>query len=152
MSTVEDLRPGEVTVDMPETFDGGIYFIGRIRTPWQKSSDCPKQGDRDSGPICRIEIGPRWQQALDGIEGHRHFQILYWLDQARRDVVRQNPRSDGHTRGTFSLRSPLRPNPIASSVVTLVGHEGATLLVRGLDCLDGTPLVDIKPVHCELAR
>ena len=152
MTSLQDLRPGEVTVDMPKAFDGGIYFIGRIHTPWSNSSDCPKQGDPDSGPVCRIEIDPPWQQALDGIDNHRQFQILYWLDKARRDVVRQSPRSDGTTRGTFSLRSPLRPNPIASSVVTLVGREDATLLVRGLDCVDGTPLVDIKPVYCELAR
>lgn len=152
MPLFDDLRPGEITVDMPTAFDGGIYFIGRIQTPWQTSSECPKQGDPQDGPVCRIAVDPPWQQALDGIESHQHFQILYWLDQSRRDVVTQNPRSDGQTRGTFSVRSPLRPNPIGSSVVTLVGREGATLLVRGLDCLDGTPLIDIKPVHCELAR
>lgn len=151
MSTVLDLRPGEVTVDLPQEFDGGIYFIGRIRTPWTKRSDCPRQGDPDNGPVCRIEIDPRWRDALDGVERHHNFQVLYWMDQARRDLVRQSPRSDGHTRGTFSLRSPVRPNPIASSVVSLVGREDSVLLVRGLDCLDGTPLVDVKPVVCDHA-
>jgi tRNA (Thr-GGU) A37 N-methylase len=73
------------------------------------------------------------------------------MDQARRDIVRQSPKSDGNTRGTFSLRSPVRPNPIASSVVRLVGREDSALLVRGLDCLDGTPLIDIKPVVCDHA-
>jgi tRNA-Thr(GGU) m(6)t(6)A37 methyltransferase TsaA len=151
MSTVLDLRPGEVTVALPQQFDGGIYFIGRIRTPWMKRSECPKQGDPDNGPVCRIEIDRRWQDALDGVERHQTFQILYWMDQARRDLVRQSPRSDGHTRGTFSLRSPVRPNPIASSVVRLVGREGSVLLVRGLDCLDGTPLIDVKPIVCDHA-
>jgi len=59
--------------------------------------------------------------------------------------VRQSPASDGNTRGTFSLRSPVRPNPIGSSIVTLVSVEADGLTVRGLDCLDGTPLIDLKP-------
>lgn len=65
--------------------------------------------------------------------------------------MRQSPRSDGTTIGTFAIRSPLRPNPIAASLVRLVAVEGATLVVRGLDCLDGTPLIDIKPDECPRA-
>lgn len=151
MSTAQGLRPGEVTVELPVGFDDGIYFIGRIHTPWKTRSECPKQGDPDSGPICRIEVDPLWQSALDGTERHQSFEILYWMDEARRDIVRQSPRSDGHTWGTFSLRSPVRPNPIASSLVRLVGREDSALLVRGLDCLDGTPLIDVKPVICDHA-
>jgi tRNA-Thr(GGU) m(6)t(6)A37 methyltransferase TsaA len=67
------------------------------------------------------------------------------MDQARRDLVLQVPRHYNEQRGTFALRSPVRPNPIAMSVVRLLGVEGNTLRVRGLDCLDGTPLLDIKP-------
>ncbi len=74
--------------------------------------------------------------------------MIYWLHRSRRDLLRQSPRDDGATRGTFALRSPLRPNPIGTSLVALVGREGSTLLVRGLDCLDGTPLVDLKPDRC----
>ncbi len=66
------------------------------------------------------------------------------MDQARRDLLVQSPRH-GTRRGTFALRSPVRPNPIAMSVVRLVGIEGANLKVVGLDCLDGTPLIDLKP-------
>ena len=66
----------------------------------------------------------------------------------RRDLVHQSPRNDGATRGTFSLRSPVRPNPIGTSIVALLSVEGSTLLVRGLDCVDGTPLIDIKPDRC----
>jgi tRNA (Thr-GGU) A37 N-methylase len=75
--------------------------------------------------------------------------LLYWLHRSRRDLVLQSPRNDGETRGTFALRSPVRPNPIGTSIVDLVGIQGGTLLVRGLDCLDGTPLIDIKP-DCNL--
>jgi tRNA-Thr(GGU) m(6)t(6)A37 methyltransferase TsaA len=149
MSVETEIRPGEVTVEAPENFDGGVYFIGTIRTPWTTRKECPKRGDAENGPVCRLEIEELWRPALDGIARHENLQILYWMDRARRDLVRQSPRSDGNTQGTFSLRSPVRPNPIASSVVRLIGVENGTVLVRGLDCLDGTPLIDIKPVHCD---
>ena len=67
------------------------------------------------------------------------------MHRARRDLVLQVPRHYGQQRGTFALRSPVRPNPIAASVVKLVAIEGPRLSVVGLDCLDGTPLLDIKP-------
>ena len=67
------------------------------------------------------------------------------MDRARRDLVLQSPRHDGSVTGTFALRSPVRPNPVASSVVVLLAREGTRLSVRGLDCLDGTPLIDLKP-------
>ena len=74
--------------------------------------------------------------------------MLYWLHLSRRDLVRQSPQSDGAARGAFSLRTPVRPNPIGTQLVPLVGVEGATVSVRGLDCLDGTPLLDLKPDRC----
>jgi tRNA (adenine37-N6)-methyltransferase len=74
--------------------------------------------------------------------------VLYWLHRSRRDLVLQSPRDDGATRGTFALRSPVRPNPIGTSLVELLRIEGFTLFVRGLDCLDGTPLIDLKPDRC----
>ena len=152
MNSSDDMRPGEVTVEVPSKFDSGIYFIGRIHTPWEKRSDCPRRGDPENGPICRVKIDQPWQPALEGIDVHQELQILYWMDQARRDLVNQSPRSDGITRGTFSLRSPVRPNPIASSVVRLVTRKGSKLLVRGLDCINGTPLIDVKPVYCDHAQ
>jgi len=75
--------------------------------------------------------------------------VIYWLHQSRRDLVLQSPASDTNTHGTFALRSPVRPNPLGTSVAKLVGIEGNTVLVRGLDCLDGTPLVDLKPDRCQ---
>jgi tRNA (Thr-GGU) A37 N-methylase len=67
------------------------------------------------------------------------------MDKARRDLVLQAPRHYGTQRGTFALRSPVRPNPIAASVVRLIGITGARLTVSTLDCIDGTPLLDLKP-------
>ncbi len=143
----DEIRPGEVAVAPPDTTDAGLVFIGRIRTPWTDRMDCPRQGRRD-GPVCRIELFAPWDGGLDGLEQYGSIEVLYWLDRSRRDLLRQSPKSDGTSRGTFSLRSPVRPNPIGTSLVTLVGIEGATVLVRGLDCLDGTPLIDLKPDRC----
>jgi tRNA-Thr(GGU) m(6)t(6)A37 methyltransferase TsaA len=119
-------------------------FIGVIRTPWASRLITPRQG-REDGPVCRIEIFDPWRQALDGIEQFERLEVLYWLHLSRRDLVKQSPASDGTSRGTFSLRSPVRPNPIGTAIASLVGVEGSTLLVRGMDCVDGTPLLDIKP-------
>ncbi len=140
-------RLGETTVGLPTRPDEGLYFIGRIHTPWAKRDACPKRGDPD-GPDCRIVVDAIWAEALEGIERHEHLQVLYWMHLARRDLARQRPRSTGQLAGTFALRSPMRPNPIASSRVRLIGRSGTTLIVRGLDCVDGTPLVDLKPERC----
>jgi tRNA-Thr(GGU) m(6)t(6)A37 methyltransferase TsaA len=139
-----DIRPGEVAVAPPTSTDAGVFFIGRIRTPWKTRRECPRRGTPD-GPVCVIEIDPRWHQALRGIEAHRRLQVLYWMHLSRRDLVLQSPGHGPNLIGTFALRSPVRPNPIASSVVVVEGIEGTTLRVRGLDCIDGTPLIDLKP-------
>jgi tRNA-Thr(GGU) m(6)t(6)A37 methyltransferase TsaA len=138
------LRPGEVAIELPEDFDAGVYFVGRIRTPWQRREECPKNA-RESDAVCTIEVDPRYAAALKDIETSSHLLVLYWMDKARRDLVLQAPRHYDTQRGTFALRSPVRPNPIAASVVKLVGVDGPRLSVIGLDCLDGTPLIDIKP-------
>jgi tRNA-Thr(GGU) m(6)t(6)A37 methyltransferase TsaA len=138
------IRPGEVAISLPPQPDAGVYFIGTIRTPWRSRRECPKRGAAD-GPICSIVVEDRWRPALTGLAGHRRIQILYWMHRARRDLVLQAPARAGTIIGTFALRSPVRPNPIASSVVDLVDVDGAVVRVRGLDCIDGTPLIDLKP-------
>jgi tRNA (adenine37-N6)-methyltransferase len=147
MVRLNEVRRNEVAIEAPKAFDAGLTFIGTIRTPWTSRLDCPRQGRLD-GPICRIEVHEPWTAALDGIEAFERIEVLYWLHESRRDLVRQSPAIDGATRGTFSLRSPVRPNPIGTALVTLVAREGAVLRVRGMDCLDGTPLVDLKPDRC----
>ncbi|MGF1658737.1 MAG: SAM-dependent methyltransferase [Rubrimonas sp.] len=139
-----DLRPGEQTVAPPEGFDAQLWFIGRLRTPFADRADCPRQGDVATGPVCRVEIDPRWRLALTGVEECEEVVLLYWMHESRRDLVLQRPRGRDELVGTFALRSPVRPNPIAVSQVPLLGREGDALLVRGLDCVDGTPLLDVK--------
>jgi tRNA-Thr(GGU) m(6)t(6)A37 methyltransferase TsaA len=138
------LREGEVRAEPPDHFDASLYYIGRIRTPWRRREDCPKNG-RESEAVCTIELDSRWIPGLQGLETASHVVVLYWMDRARRDLVLQAPRHYAEQRGTFALRSPVRPNPIAMSVVRLLRIEGGTLSVVGLDCLDNTPLLDIKP-------
>ena len=135
---------GEIAVELPRDYDAALYFIGRIRTPWTQRKDCPKNA-RESDAVCTIELDPRWQQALTDVASCSHLILLYWMNRSRRDLVLQVPRHYGIGRGTFALRSPARPNPIAMSVVRLLGVEGVKLSVVGLDCLDDTPLLDIKP-------
>lgn len=139
-------RPGEDAVTLPEEFDAGLYFIGRLRTPWTERSACPKNG-LQSDAVCTVAVDPLYAAGLQNVDGASHLILLYWMDRAERALVRQRPRHADGTRGTFSLRSPARPNPVALSVVELLGREGDTLQVRGLDCLDGTPLIDIKPYY-----
>jgi tRNA-Thr(GGU) m(6)t(6)A37 methyltransferase TsaA len=138
------LWEGEVATDLPATFDASLYYVGRIHTPWKQRKDCPKNA-RESEAVCTIEVDQRWAPALKDVESCSHLVVLYWMDRSRRDIVLQVPRHYGEQRGTFSLRSPARPNPIAMSVVRLLKVEGNTLSVVGLDCLDGTPLLDLKP-------
>lgn len=143
------MRPGEAAVALPAGGDASVYFIGVIRTPWKTRGECPK-GSKTDGPVCGIVIDERWHAALAGLEDHRRLQVLYWMHLARRDLVLQTPFRTGKTTGTFALRSPIRPNPIASSFVDLLSVEGGILRVRGLDCVDGTPLIDLKPDHASL--
>ena len=147
-----ELRPSERATDRPLRADAALTFIGRARTPWTTRADCPRQGATD-GPECSLELEPPWDAALDGIEGFETLDVLTWLHRSRRDLLVQVPgHGDGTPRGSFALRSPVRPNPIGLCRVRLVRRESAVLVVRGLDCLDGTPLIDIKPDRCAFCR
>ncbi len=138
------VRPGELSVELPGQPDAGVYFIGRIRTPWKQRSECPKNA-RGSDAVCTVELDARYVPGLKDVETCSNLVLLYWMDKAPRNLVLQVPGHYGTQHGTFALRSPARPNPIAMSVVRLVGIEDGRLRVVGLDCLDGTPLLDIKP-------
>ena len=149
MTAVQDIRENEVAVTPPEPTDAALTFIGRIHTPWTARGETPRQG-RPDGPVCIIEIFEPWIMALRGVERFERLEVLYWLHRSRRDLVLQSPGSRGEVHGTFALRSPVRPNPIGTAIVELEKIEGNRLFVRGLDCLDGTPLIDLKPDRGQL--
>ncbi len=138
------IREGEKAVALPATPDAGLYFIGRIYTPWKERKACPKNA-RESDAVCTIEVDARYADGLKDVETCTNLVVLYWMDRAPRNLVLQVPSRHGVQHGTFALRSPARPNPVAMSVVKLLRVEGTKLIVVGLDCLDDTPLLDIKP-------
>ncbi|WP_018261205.1 tRNA (N6-threonylcarbamoyladenosine(37)-N6)-methyltransferase TrmO [Methylobacterium sp. WSM2598] len=144
MSGEFGLRPGEEGIPLPAEFDAGLHFIGRLRTPWTRREECPRNAAQ-SDAACTVELDPRFAPGLLALDGTTHLILLYWMDRAPRSLLVQRPRHAAGPRGTFALRSPARPNPIALAVVDLLGIAGHRLAVRGLDCLDGTPLLDIKP-------
>jgi tRNA-Thr(GGU) m(6)t(6)A37 methyltransferase TsaA len=144
MAEASDIRPGEMAITLPEAYDAGVYFIGRIRTPFKTRDDCPKNSAQ-SNAIGRVELEPRYALGLQDLKQYSHLHLLYWMHEARRDLIQQVPAHLGRPRGTFALRSPVRPNPIALATVELIQIDGASLVVRSVDCVDGTPLVDIKP-------
>ena len=133
-------------MELPAAFDAGVYFIGSIRTPFKRREDCPRNTAR-SEATGRVELDPRYAAGLQDLQLYSHAILLYWMNEARRDLIQQVPGHLGHPRGTFALRSPVRPNPIGTSIVTLERVDGAVLHVRGLDCVDGTPLLDLKPAR-----
>ncbi len=146
------LRDGETALpfDPAETADGPrVAFIGRIRSPWQPGT-APRNVSRAREQGCdfaRIELDAPYIPGLTGLEPGRQIILLYWMDQGRRDLILQKPAHLDSPRGTFVLRSPVRPNPIAMATVTVttLDLKSGVIGVDAIDCFDGTPLLDIKP-------
>ena len=121
--------------------------IGTLRTPWPTIADCPRNGRQpDPAPLCHAEVAEEFLEGLPGLDGFSHLILLYWMDQAKPADLVFTPPFDDRPRGVFTTRAPRRPNPIGLSVVAFEGFaEPNRLTVRYLDCVDGTPLIDIKP-------
>jgi tRNA-Thr(GGU) m(6)t(6)A37 methyltransferase TsaA len=117
--------------------------IGVIHSPYQERGQAPRQG-RLSENIITLEIHPQFAAALEGIARCSHLVVLYWGDRANRETLQSRTPFSQVPVGVFSSRSPNRPNPIAFCVAELVRTEGSRLIVRGVDALDGSPLLDIK--------
>jgi len=120
-----------------------LYPIGYVRSPYKARGDAPRQG-RFSDTVSEIVIDEPYLPALHGIEGRMHLWVLCWFDRADRTVLRAVPPGSMVEKGVFAIRSPDRPNPVSLCMVDLLGVNGNILSVRGLDALDGTPVVDIK--------
>src|SRR5262245_48363371 len=100
MSTRSDIRPGEMALDLQASFDAGVYFIGRIRTPFKTLADCPRSTER-SDATGWVELDPRYAAGLQDLGLYSHVVLLYWMNEARRDLIRQVPQHLGRPRGTF---------------------------------------------------
>ncbi|NNJ74104.1 MAG: SAM-dependent methyltransferase, partial [Anderseniella sp.] len=116
----------------------------------QERSECPKnmrQAREKATDACHLEIDEAWRPGLAGLAAGDYLHILYWMHQARRDIVLQKPRHRETPAGVFSLRSPVRPNPVAMALVKVTSIDPAAGIIGidATDALDRTPLVDIKP-------
>lgn len=124
-----------------------LVAIGWVESPLVERDDAPKQGDEGSPPAWLV-FDPAMAQGLLGLRAGSDILVLTWLDRARRDVLFVHPRGDPARprQGVFSTRSPDRPNPLGLHRVRIVSVDGTRFLVRGLEALDGTPILDVKPV------
>lgn len=120
-----------------------LNFIGHIRTPYQSISDCPNN-IQFGGPLCQLNLDPEYQDGLKGLVEGQKILILYWLGQSTRPSEYRKLEST-RGKGVFALRSPCRPNPIGAAVLPIEKLDVGQITVRGLDCLDNTRLVDVKP-------
>jgi tRNA-Thr(GGU) m(6)t(6)A37 methyltransferase TsaA len=124
-----------------------LRVVGRISSPLTDPAAAPKQGD-EGAPQATIEISADYEPALRGVDAGDELLVLTWLDRADRDVLAVHPRGDT-TRpetGVFATRSPHRPNPIGLHRVRVLSIDGPRLQVADLEALDGTPVLDLKPV------
>jgi len=119
--------------------------IGFVRSPYTATTEVPKGLGARHDVDGALEILPELEAGLTDIEGFSHLFVLWVFDRARGVDLLATPPSDDRQHGVFATRSPQRPNPIGLTVVELLGREGSVLRVRGIDMLDGTPILDIKP-------
>jgi tRNA-Thr(GGU) m(6)t(6)A37 methyltransferase TsaA len=121
--------------------------IGRVESPLTDPASAPKQGD-EGAPDAWLAFEPGVIEALDGLHPGDEVIVLTWLDRASRDVLRVHPRGDVSRapQGVFSTRSPHRPNPVGLHRVEIVSIDAGRVLVRNLEAVDGTPIIDVKPV------
>jgi tRNA-Thr(GGU) m(6)t(6)A37 methyltransferase TsaA len=145
-----EIRPGEVWLDSDLAPKGGLTLavIGHIRSPWAKGN-CPKnlREARNLGAGFAIGIDAPYRPGLSGLKIGDAIVVLYWMDAARRDLIVQSPAHRSGPVGTFALRSPARPNPIAMAVVRVLAIDITTgvLQIDAIDAFEGTPVLDIKP-------
>lgn len=119
--------------------------IGFVRSPYKNTREIPKGLGAKHEAEGVLEILPEFQLGLTDIEGFSHLIVLWEFDRSEGFELLGTPPSDDCPHGVFATRSPMRPNPIGLTVVELLRREGPLLRIRGLDMLDGTPILDIKP-------
>lgn len=121
--------------------------IGRVESPLTETEEAPKQG-YEGAPEAWLVFESDVLEALDGVQVGDRLIVLTWLDRARRDILRVHPRDDvtNPEQGVFATRSADRPNPIGVHEVDVVSIDGERVRVRDLEAIDGTPIVDLKPV------
>ena len=127
--------------------------IGVVRSPFTEKMQAPRQPNTPQAAAGSIQLyaGQDFEHALEDLASFRYIWILFWFDRAEGWRPKVLPPRSVKRRGVFATRSPHRPNPIGMSLVELIGIDGLVLSVRGLDLLDGTPVLDIKPYLSSVA-
>jgi len=122
-----------------------LESIGTVRSPFHETAAIPKGAGARHEAEGVLDIRPDLEAGLQDIEGFSHLYVIWIFDRARGMDLIAHPPSDDRPHGVFATRSPQRPNPIGLTVVELLRRDGPRLHVRGVDMLDGTPILDIKP-------
>jgi len=126
--------------------------IGVVHSPFRQAAGTPVQSSQAAGAVGTVELDPCYAEGLCDLSGFSHIILLTYLHRAKPYSLRVVPYLDTVPRGLFATRAPSRPNPIGLSVVKLLGIQGPMLTVEGLDLLDGTPVLDIKPYFGDFDR
>jgi tRNA-Thr(GGU) m(6)t(6)A37 methyltransferase TsaA len=122
-----------------------FHPIGTVKSPFQDPDSIPKGLGAQHPEEGILDILPALEAGLTDIEGYSHLIVLWAIDRVQGFDLMVTPPSDDRPHGLFTTRSPRRPNPIGLTVVELLRREGCSLFVRGIDMLDGTPILDVKP-------
>jgi tRNA-Thr(GGU) m(6)t(6)A37 methyltransferase TsaA len=125
--------------------DWDFTAVGFVRSPYRDTAEVPKGLGAQHAAEGILELLPEYEPGLLDIEGFSHLFVIWVFDRSEGFELVGSPPTDNRPHGVFSTRSPRRPNPIGLSVVELIGRDGPRLRVRGVDMLDGTPILDIKP-------
>ena len=124
--------------------------IGTVRSPFETMEQVPKGLGAKHETEGELVIRPELAEGLTDIEGFSHLYVIWVFDRIEGYSLMSRARADGKPHGVFATRMPSRPNPIGLTVVELLGRDGATLKVRGVDMLDGSPILDIKPYQSSI--
>jgi tRNA-Thr(GGU) m(6)t(6)A37 methyltransferase TsaA len=119
--------------------------IGQVRSSYRTTAEIPKGLGAQHAAEGALEILPEFETGLTDIEGFSHLIVIWAFDRSEGYRMMVTPPSDNRAHGVFATRAPFRPNPLALTVVELIARDGPVLRVRGVDMLDGTPILDIKP-------
>jgi tRNA-Thr(GGU) m(6)t(6)A37 methyltransferase TsaA len=122
-----------------------VHPIGIVSSPYEKHGDAPRQGRLDPDVEMEIEILEKYAAGVGDLAGISHIFVLLWFDRASRTTLTGHPPGAKESRPVFATRSPHRPNPIGLDIAKVLGVDGRIIRVSGLDALDGTPVLDIKP-------
>ena len=131
--------------DMPLSETVSMQPVGYVRSSYKDTREIPKGLGAKHEAEGMLEIRPEFEPGLTDIEGFSHLFVIWVFDRSDGCSLQATPPTDDRPHGVFATRAPQRPNPIGLTVVELLGREGAVLRVRGVDMLEGTPILDIKP-------